>query len=107
MMDHLVEEELKMKLNYNMEPVVSIDELKDAVVGATGYKFQTDFRQLLFDYNNYMNDVYVGYYFDEDEKYLYPSWQNETKIKERNLVNQFLREMLGDEFERIIIDVSW
>ena len=95
-----------MKLNYNMEPVVSIDELKDAVVDATGHEFQTNFRQLLFD-DRFMNDVYVGYYFDEDEEYLHPSWQNETKIKERNLVNQFLREILGDEFERIIIDVSW
>ena len=95
-----------MSLNYRMSPVVSVDELERAVERSTGHKFQNEFRQLLLD-DNYMNDVYVNYYFEDDAVYHGYSWEKEDKIMELNLVNKFLREEFGDEFDSIIVDVSW
>ena len=53
-----------------------------------------------------MNDCYKSYYFEDDEEYTGKSWQNEERIRVRNLVNAYLRDILPGH-ESVLIDVSW
>ena len=95
------------ELHYETLPVITIGELQRCVEIDTQRKFQTEFRQLLFG-DNYINDVYLKYYFLDDVEYHEGySWQNPTQIEEINLVNRFLRVNFGLDYDSILIDVSW
>ena len=89
-----------------MMPVINIDDLEDAIKEKYHYKFKHDLRQLLFD-TGYMNDVYVSYSFDEDLVWEGKPWQNESRIKEENIVRQFLREYFKGEYDEVLVDVMW
>lgn len=93
-------------LKHEMMPVINIDELEDAICEKYNYKFQHNLRQLLFD-TGFMNDVFVRYWFDEDIVYKGLPWQNESHIKEQNLVNRFLREYFKGEYDAVLVDVTW
>lgn len=93
------------ELHYETLPVITIGELQRCVEIDTRRKFQTEFRQLLFG-DNFMNDVCLKYYFLDDVECRY-SWQNPIQIEEINLVNKFLRENFGLDYDSVLIDVSW
>lgn len=90
------------EMHYSLRPVISIDELQRCIEIDTGHKFEKDFRELLFS-DCYMNDVYCSYYFADDVG----SWVCESRAKELRLVNKFLQENFGPEYDSILVDVSW
>lgn len=90
---------------YEMRPVIEIYVLEDELKTQFGVDIEGELRNILF-YEDYMNDCYKSYYFADDEEYTGKSWQNEERIRVRNLVNAYLRDILPG-YERVLIDVSW
>ena len=90
---------------YEMRPVIEIYVLEDELKTRFGVDVEGELRNILF-YEDYMNDCYKSYYFADDEEYTGKSWQNEERIRVRNLVNAYLRDILPGH-ERVLIDVSW
>ena len=90
---------------YEMRPVIEIYVLEDELKTQFGVDVEGKQRNILF-YEDYMNDCYKSYYFADDEEYTGKSWQNEERIRVRNLVNAYLRDILPGH-ERVLIDVSW
>lgn len=95
-----------MSVKIEMRPVIDIwslaDELEDRYHwGLEAYSVC----QLMFG-DQYYNDSFKSYWFAEDDIFRGYSWQNETRIAQRNLINSFLRDLLPDH-ERVLIDVSW
>ena len=90
---------------YEMRPVIEIYVLEDELKTQFGVDVEGELRNILF-YEDYMNDCYKSYYFADDEEYTGKSWQNEERIRVRNLVNAYLRDILPGH-ERVLIDVSW
>lgn len=88
---------------YEMRPVIEIGVLEEAIY--TQFNVDDDLRSILF-YDDYMNDCYKSYYFADDKEYKGYSWQNEERIRMRNLVNAYLRVILPGH-DSILIDVSW
>ena len=90
---------------YEMRPVIEIYVLEDELKTQFGVDVEGELRNILF-YEDYTNDCYKSYYFADDEEYTGKSWQNEERIRVRNLVNAYLRDILPGH-ERVLIDVSW
>ena len=90
---------------YEMRPVIEIYVLEDELKTQFGVDVEGELRNILF-YEDYMNDCYKSYYFADDEEYTGKSWQIEERIRVRNLVNAYLRDILPGH-ERVLIDVSW
>lgn len=90
---------------YKMCPVIEIYVLENELKTQFGVDVEGELRNILF-YEDYMNDCYKSYYFADDEEYTGKSWQNEERIRVRNLVNAYLRDILPGH-ERVLIDVSW
>ena len=90
---------------YEMRPVIEIYVLEDELKTRFGVDVEGELRNILF-YEDYMNDCYKSYYFADDEEYTGKSWQNEERIRVRNLVNAYLRDILPGH-ERVLINVSW
>lgn len=90
---------------YEMYPVIDVYDLEDELKTQFGVDVEGELRDILF-YEDYMNDCYKSYYFADDEEYTGKSWQNEERIRIRNLVNAYLRDILPN-YERVLIDVSW
>ena len=90
---------------YRMCPVIGIDVLEDEIKAQFDVDVEGELRNILF-YEDYMNDCYKSYYFADDEEYTGKSWQNEERIRVRNLVNAYLRDILPGH-ERVLIYVSW
>lgn len=88
---------------YEMRPVIEIGVLEEAIY--TQFNVDYDLRSILF-YDDYMNDCYKSYYFADDEEYKDYSWQDEDRIRMRNLVNAYLRDILPGH-DSVLIDVSW
>ena len=91
---------------YEMYPVIEIDDLEKELKIQFDVELENnDLRNILF-YDDYMNDCYKSYYFADDEEYTGKSWQNEERIRIRNLVNAYLRDILPN-YERVLINVTW
>lgn len=90
---------------YKMCPVIEIYTLEDELKTQFGVDVAGELRNILF-YEDYMNDYYKSYYFEDDEVYTGKPWQDEERIRIRNLVNAYLRDILPGH-ERVLIDVSW
>ena len=90
---------------YEMRPVIEIYVLEDELKTRFGVDVEGELRNILF-YEDYMNDCYKSYYFADDEEYTGKSWQNEERIRVRNLVNAYLRDILPGH-DSVLIDVSW
>ena len=90
---------------YEMRPVIEVGVLEDELKTQFGVDVEGELRNILF-YEDYMNDCYKSYYFADDEEYTGKSWQNEERIRVRNLVNAYLRDILPGH-ERVLIDVTW
>ena len=88
---------------YEMKPVIDIGVLEEEIY--TQFDVDCDLRSTLFC-DDYMNDCYKSYYFADDDEYEGYSWQNEERIRIRNLVNAYLRDILPGH-DSVLIDVSW
>jgi hypothetical protein len=88
---------------YEMRPVIEIRVLEEAIY--TQFNVDCELRSILF-YDDYMNDCYKSYYFADDEEYKGYCWQDEERIRIRNLVNAYLRDILPGH-DSVLIDVSW
>lgn len=90
---------------YRMYPVIEIDVLADEIKTQFDVDVEEELRNILF-YDNYQNDCYKSYCFVDDEEFHGYTWEDEERIRIRNLVNAYLRDILPD-YERVLIDVTW
>lgn len=90
---------------YTMYPVIEVRTLENELKTQFDVEVHNYLRNILF-YDDYMNDCYKSYCFADDEKYTGASWQDEERIRIRNLVNAYLRDILPN-YECVLIDVSW
>jgi hypothetical protein len=89
---------------YTMLPVIEVRTLEDELLTQFGVACG-DLASILF-YDNYQNDCYKSYYFVDDEEFHGYAWEDEERIRIRNLVNAYLRDILPN-YERVLIDVTW
>ena len=87
-----------------MMPVVDVDELEGAVNAQFGCEI-TEMRTLLFS-DDFNNDSYQSFWYGEMEVFEGHSWQNEERIRLRNLVRAYLQDTIPDH-DRVLVDVSW
>lgn len=89
---------------YTMRPVIDVDELEDAVNQRFGCEI-AELANLLFG-DEYYNDSYKCLYYDRLEVYRGRAWENEEKIRLRNLVYTYLKEILPD-YDSVLVNLSW
>lgn len=89
---------------YTMLPVIEVRTLEDELLTQFGVACG-DLTPILFG-DNYQNDCYKSYYFVDDEEFHGYAWEDEERIRIRNLVNTYLRDVLPN-YERVLIDVTW
>lgn len=89
---------------YTMLPVIEVRTLEDELLTQFGVACG-DLASILF-HDNYQNDCYKSYYFVDDEEFHGYTWEDEERIRIRNLVNAYLRDILPN-YERVLIDVTW
>lgn len=95
-------------MEYKMMPAFWVEDLKEALTIQYGREFMDevgDLRNFLFD-DNYMNDVYVKYWFGEIEEYTGKAWQDEEHIRLENCIKTFLKDLFPDH-DYVLIDVMW
>ena len=88
-----------------MMPVIAIEDLEDEIQRQFDVDVEGELSNILFG-TEYMNDCYKRYYFRDDEEYHGYDWEDEEKIRIRNLVNTYLRDTIPD-YDTILVDVSW
>lgn len=89
--------------------VVSDGDLEEALIERFGEDVMgphNDFMANVLFNDDYNNDSYKSYCFNKDEEYTGKPWQDEEKIRIRNLLNSILREEFPDH-DTILVDVSW
>lgn len=89
---------------HTMMPVVDVDELEDAVNVQFGCAI-TEMRNLLFS-DDYDNDSYQSFWYGQMEVFKGYPWQDEERIRLRNLVRAYLQDTIPDH-DRVLVDVSW
>lgn len=89
---------------HTMMPVVDVDELERAVNAQFGCEID-EMRNLLFD-DDYNNDSYQSFWYGQMEVFEGYNWQDEEKIRLRNLVRAYLQDTIPDH-DRVLVDVSW
>lgn len=89
---------------HTMMPVVDVDELEDAVNAQFGCEI-AEMRNLLFS-DDFSNDSYQSFWYGQMEIFEGRSWQNEEKIRLRNLVRAYLQDTIPD-YDRVLVNVSW
>lgn len=95
-------------MKYEMMPAFWVGDLEDALIAQYGKEFMDEvghLRSFLFG-ENYMNDVYVKYWFDEIEEYTGEVWQDEKQIRLENCIKTFLKDLFPDH-SYVLIDVMW
>lgn len=95
-------------MKYEMMPAFWVEDLKEALIVQYGEEFMDevgDLRNFLFD-DNYMNDVFVKYWFGEIEEYTGKAWQDEKQIRLENCIKAFLKDLFPDH-DYVLIDVMW
>lgn len=93
---------------YTMCPVIKVSVLENELKTQFNVDVEGELRSILF-YNDYQNDCYKPYRFTDDEEvYDDYDWEDRKniRIRIRNLVNAYLRDILPD-YTRVLIDVSW
>lgn len=86
-------------MDITFSPVISIDELEEAVNLQYGTSY--DLRDVLFRYD-YSNDSFKKLYFNADVD---ETWEYES-FHAMNLVFGYLRDILPGH-DSVLIDVSW
>lgn len=95
-------------MEYKMMPAFWVEDLEEALIAQYGREFMNevgDLRNFLFD-DDYMNDVYVKYWFDEIEEYTGEVWQDEDHIRLENCIKAFLKDIFPNH-DSVLIDVMW
>lgn len=95
-------------MKYEMMPAFWVEDFEEALIAQYGREFMDevgDLRNFLFD-DDYMNDVYVKYWFDEIEEYTGEVWQDEEHIRLENCIKTFLKDLFPDH-DYVLIDVMW
>lgn len=90
---------------YKMYPVIEVDVLENELKTQFGVDIKNELRNILF-YEDYQNDCYKRYYFEDDEEFHGYAWEDEERIRIRNLVNAYLRDILPD-YTCVLVDVTW
>ena len=90
---------------YTMYPVIEVDILENEIKTQFDVDVEDDLRNILFG-DNYQNDCYKSYCFEDDEEFHGYAWEDEERIRIRNLVNAYLRDILPD-YTHVLIDVTW
>lgn len=89
---------------YTMLPVIEVRTLEDELLTQFGVACG-DLASILFG-DDYHNDCYKSYCFEDDEEFHGYAWEDEERIRIRNLVSVYLRDILPD-YTRVLIDVTW
>lgn len=89
---------------YTMYPVIEVRVLEEEL--KTQFDVNVDNLSGILFGDNYQNDCYKSYYFVDDEEFHGYAWEDEERIRIRNLVNTYLRDVLPN-YERVLIDVTW
>ncbi len=90
---------------YTMYPVIEVGVLEDEMKTQFDIDIESELTNILFG-DNYMNDSYKSYCFEDDEEFHGYAWEDEERIRIRNLVNAYLRDILPD-YTHVLIDVTW
>ena len=90
---------------YTMFPVVEIYDLEKELKIQFDVDVEDELTEILFG-DNYSNDCYKTYYFEYDEEFHGYAWENEEHIRIRNLLNDYLRDILPN-YNSVLIDVTW
>lgn len=90
---------------YTMYPVIEVNILENEIKTQFDVDVEDDLRNILFG-DNYQNDCYKSYCFEDDEEFHGYAWEDEERIRIRNLVNAYLRDILPD-YTHVLIDVTW
>lgn len=90
---------------YTMYPVIEVDILENEIKTQFDVDVEDNLRNILFG-DNYQNDCYKSYCFEDDEEFHGYAWEDEERIRIRNLVNAYLRDILPD-YTHVLIDVTW
>ena len=95
-------------MKIEMMPVIDSYDLEEAMKLQYGPDFfgENEFIEPILFGEEYSNDIYKFYYFINDEIFEGKSWQNEERIRIRNCINGYLRDILPD-CERVLISISW
>lgn len=93
------------KLKYEMRPVFWVDDLADVMREKYPDEAWEDLRQFMFG-DQYMNDVYVSFYFADPWEYTGEEWEDEERCRVLNMVREYLMEMFPGE-EGVLVDVMW
>ena len=90
---------------YTMYPVIEVNILENEIKTQFDVDVEDDLRNILFG-DNYQNDCYKSYCFEDDEEFHGYTWEDEERIRIRNLVNAYLRDILPD-YTHVLINVTW
>ena len=90
---------------YTMYPVIEVGVLEDELKIQFDVDIEDELRNILFG-DDYQNDCYKSYCFEDDEEFHGYAWEDEERIRIRNLVNAYLRDILP-HYTHILIDVTW
>lgn len=90
---------------YTMYPVIEVRVLENEIKTQFDVDVEGELSNILF-YDNYQNDCYKSYCFEDDDEFHGYTWEDERRIRIRNLVNVYLRDILPD-YTRVLIDVTW
>ena len=90
---------------YTMYPVIEVNILENEIKTQFDVDVEDDLRNILFG-DNYQNDCYKSYCFEDDEEFHGYAWEDEERIRIRNLVNAYLRDILPD-YTHVLINVTW
>lgn len=93
------------KLNYYMAPVFWVDDLAAVMKELHPEEDWDDLRQVMFG-DQYMNDVYVSFYFADPWEYTGEEWEDETDCRMKNMLREYLMELFPGH-ERVLVDVMW
>lgn len=93
------------ELKFYMAPVFWVDDLADVMKELHPEEDWNNLRWIMFE-DQYMNDVYVSFYFDDPWEYTGEEWQDEKRCRMLNQVRDYLMEKFPGE-KRVLIDVMW
>lgn len=90
----------------SMRPIVDAFDLEKAINIQYGLNID-NIHEILFE-DNYYNDTYSSFCITNDEEYneKYMDPEAEEKIRLRNLIRGYLKDILPD-WEYVLVDTSW
>ena len=90
-------------LKYSMRPAFWVDDLAREMKELHPEENWDNLRQVMF-YDQYMNDVYVNFYFGDPWKYTGEEWEDETRCRMLNYIREYLMSIFPGQ-EEVLVDV--